>query len=244
MGAMLRGFLDNDSRFGRLMTKCGIVILANMMFVVFSFPVVTMGASFVALYHVMLKMLRSDGSVNPVKQFWIGFKSNFKQATIYWVVLLALVLFGYMDVRICQQAGGIFVYFQYAILALGVVAAVITLFLFPTMAAFADTIPHLMRNAVYFAIRNPLRLFVVLFFNIFPMYLTYTDAQLQPLFAFIWCFFGFGAVALLGASLVLPDFEVYLTPKDNAEEAAGGAACAGKQKSERAILKEMKRLDM
>jgi uncharacterized membrane protein YesL len=252
MGAMIRGFLDNDSPFGRLMTKCGIIIGANMMFVLFSIPVVTMGASFVALYHVMLKMLRGDGTVNPVKQFWVGFKSNFKQATIYWVILLLLVILGYVDVTFCRQAGGILEYFQYAICVLGILAGIITLFLFPTMAAFADTLPHLIRNAIYFAIQKPLRLIVILFFNVFPMYLTYTDAQLQPLFAFVWCFFGFGAVAYLGACLVLPDFAVYLTPLDNFEEevenedgtAEGTAGFSEYQKSEHEILKEMERLDM
>jgi uncharacterized membrane protein YesL len=82
MSQFLSGFLDNDSRFGRLMTRCGIVIGANLMFFFFSLPVVTAGASFVALYHVMFKVLRGDGVVNPFKQLWIGFKNNFKKATI------------------------------------------------------------------------------------------------------------------------------------------------------------------
>ncbi|MDO4337341.1 MAG: YesL family protein [Eubacteriales bacterium] len=250
MGEMLRGFLDNDSSFGRLMTRCGIVIGANIMFVLFSLPVVTAGASYVALYHVMLKTLRGDGVLNPFKQFWVGFKNNFKQATIYWVVLLALVVFGYVDVTFCRQMGGVWEYFMYAIYALGIVALIVTLMLFPTMAAFADTIPHLMRNAVFFAVKKPFRLIVILFFNVFPLYLTYTDAQMQPLYAFLWATFGFGAVALLGSVLLLPDFKVYLPPVDacgdiieNPEE--GVAEKTEKhEKTEAERLKEMKKLGM
>ena len=74
----INSFFSNDSVFGRLMTKIGIIIGANLMFVLFSIPVVTIGASYVALYHVMLKTLRGNGVVNPFKQFWIGFKTNFK----------------------------------------------------------------------------------------------------------------------------------------------------------------------
>ncbi|MDD7389504.1 MAG: DUF624 domain-containing protein [Lachnospiraceae bacterium] len=214
MGERLQAFLDNDSMFGRIMTRCGIIIAANLMFLLFSMPVVTIGASYTALYHVMLKTLRGDGVINPFKQFWAGFKSNFKQATIYWLVLLALVVFGYADVTICRQAGGIMQYFMYAIYALGMIALTITLHMFPVMAAFRDSILHLMRNALFFAVKKPVRTLVLLFFNVFPLYLTYTDAQMQPLYAFIWCFFGFGALAMLGSYMLLPDFKIYLPEVD------------------------------
>ncbi len=37
--------MSNESPFGRLMTKVGIIICANLMFILFSLPVVTIGAS-------------------------------------------------------------------------------------------------------------------------------------------------------------------------------------------------------
>ncbi|MCD7929568.1 MAG: DUF624 domain-containing protein [Clostridiales bacterium] len=262
MAEMFRGFLSNDSAFGRLMTRLGIIIAANVMFMIFSLPLVTAGAAYVALYHVMFKTLRGDGVINPFKQFWIGFKTNFKQATLYWVVLLALVAFGALDVFWCRQFGGVFQYFIYLIFAFGLIALVLTLYLFPTMAAFQDTIPNLLRNAWYFAIHRPLNLIVILFFNVFPLYLTYTDAQMMPLYGFIWVTCGFGLVALLGATLLLKEFQPYL-PKvdacgdfilDEEDEAAwadspdeperlsaGGGA---PEKSEAEILEEMKKLGM
>jgi uncharacterized membrane protein YesL len=234
------------------MTRIGIVIAANLMFILFSLPVVTTGASFVALYHVMLKTLRGDGVINPFKQFWIGFKSNFRQATIWWLLVLVLSAVGFMDVMFCRQMGGILQYFLYAIYALGIILLIVTLYLFPTMAAFADTIPHLIRNAIYFAVQKPFRLLVILFFNVFPLYLTYTDAQMQPLYAFLWCMFGFAAIALLGATLLLPDFIPYL-PRvdacgdfilDEEEEERWADAPAGNVQSEAEILEDMKRLGM
>ncbi len=255
MGGIIRGFLDNESSFGKLMTRCGIVIGANLMFLLFSFPVITAGASYVALYHVMLKLLRGDGVLNPFKQFWIGFKTNFKQATICWGVLIFLVIFGYVDVSFCRQMGGVLDYFMYAIYAMGIAALIIVLFLFPTMAAFKDTIPHLIRNSLYFALQKPFRLIVMLFFNVFPLYLTYTDAEMQPLYAFLWAMFGFGAIALLGATLLLPSYKPYLPLVDECgdfildpqeeERWADAADASGKQeKSEAEILKEMEKMGM
>ena len=85
------GIFNNESPFGRAMNLCGIVIIANILFVLVSMPVVTAGPAFVAMYHVMLRFLRSDGDINPFKEFWIGLKNNFRQAIIVWLLFLVIV---------------------------------------------------------------------------------------------------------------------------------------------------------
>ena len=90
MHELLTSLISNESAFGRLMTRCGTVIAANIMFVLFSLPVVTAGAALTALHHVMFKMLRSKEPINPFVQFWKGFRGNFRQATIAWLIALAL----------------------------------------------------------------------------------------------------------------------------------------------------------
>lgn len=267
MNEIITSFISNESPFGKFMTRVGIVIVANFLFVLFSFPVITAGPAFVALYHVMFKTLRGDGVINPFKQYWIGFKTNFKQGMIAWLIVLALVLFGYMDLRICNHLGGLFDLVGKVIIAFGIILAILTIYLFPTMAAFADTLPHLLRNGFYFAIKKPFKLLVIAFFNLFPMYLTYSDPQTMPLYAFCWVFFGFGAIALLGAVLLLPEFKPYLPlvdacgdfildPEDEAlwadtpegeaarEEAQKNAASSGHEKTEEEILEEMLKLGM
>ena len=214
MHEIIGSLISNESLFGRIMTRIGTVIAANILFILFSMPVVTAGASLAALYHTMLKMLRSKDAINPFKQFWKGFKSNFKQATIAWLIALALILFGYFDVRICQQAGGFIGSLRYGVYALGILLFIILIHLFPTMAAFSDTLPGLMRSGLYFALRKPFKLLVNLFFHFFPMFLTYSDRGYQPLYTFLWVTFGFGAIALLTSYLLLSEFEPYLPVVD------------------------------
>lgn len=210
MHELIQGLISNDSLFGRIMTRIGTVIAANIMFILFSMPVVTAGASWIALHHTMLKMLRSKDAINPFKQFWQGFKGNFKQATIVWLITLVLIAFGYFDIRICQQAGGFIGSLRYGIYALAIILFIVLIYLFPTMAAFSDSLPNLVRNSIYFAFRKPFKLLVNLFFHFFPMFLTYTDRHFLPLYAFLWVMFGFGAIALLFDNLLLPEFEPYL----------------------------------
>lgn len=245
MGRFIGGLLDNDSAFGQLMNRCWIIIGANLMFVLFSMPLITMGPAFVALYHVMLKTLRGDGVLNPIREFWKGFRANFKQGMICWGVTILLVVLGSFDLSFCRQAGGIFTWFQYAIYVLAVVLFVILMFLFPVMAAFADTIPHLIRNAIFFAAKNPIRLLVMAFFQVFPLYLTYTDPHMMPLYAFLWTVFGFGAIAMIGSSLLLKDFSRFLPSlEEEGEEDSHTPSLEGKEKKEKEILQDMEKLGM
>ena len=242
MNNLIQGFLDNDSFFGRFMTKLGIIIAANIMFVLLSIPFFTIGAGFSALYYVMFRTLRGDGVVNPFKEFWAGLKANFKQATISWILFVLLIAFLLTDIRICKAAGGALDFVKIGVYALGAAAVIIYLYLIPVMTAFRDTLPHLIRNAVYFLIKKPWKTVVILFFDIFPFVLTYSDLQSLPLYAFLWVLCGFGLQAMLGATLLLPEFAPYLASKEEeAEEEA--AEPESHMRTEEEILEDMRRLD-
>ena len=255
--------MSNESPFGRLMTKVGIIICANLMFILFSLPVVTIGASFTALYRVMFNTMRSGGVTNPFKQFWIGFKSNFLQSTIVWVAYAALMVLLYFDVRICANAGPPISFFYYVAYAVPLILTLVLIYTFPSIAAFEGKIKEHIRNAIYFSFHKPWFIPVNLFFHIFPLYLTYSDPHLLPLYAFCWFFFGFGAIVMLTARLLIKDYNKYLplvddfgdfiltedgkmimpgTPEEKAYFASQNPS--GGEKTEAEILEEMKMLDM
>jgi uncharacterized membrane protein YesL len=242
MNNLVQGFLDNDSFFGRFMTKLGIIIAANIMFVLLSIPFFTIGAGFSALYYVMFRTLRSEGVVNPFKEFWTGLRVNFKQATISWILFVLLIAFVLMDIRICNAAGGALDYLKIGVYAVGAVALIIYLYLIPVMAAFEDTLPHLIRNAVYFLGKKPWKAALILFFDIFPFVLTFSDLQSLPLYAFLWVLCGFGLQAMLAATLLLPEFAPYLPAKEDDEEDAA-AEREEHTMTEEQILEDMRRLD-
>jgi uncharacterized membrane protein YesL len=214
MGNRIAAFFDNDSPFGRLMNKCGIVIAANLMFLAFSIPIVTIGASMCGMYQVMLKMRRGDGDINPFKQFWTGFKGNFKQATVAWLIALVLFLFGFADYQICRAATGGISNLQFVFLALGIIWAFVVIYLFPTMTAFENKLGKLLLNAVFFVVKNPLKAILVVLLHALPVAITYLDVGMQPLFAFVWAFFGFGLIAFVASKLLLSEFEPYLPEVD------------------------------
>lgn len=244
MNQMVQGFLDNDSFFGRFMTKLGIIIAANIMFMLLSIPFFTIGAGLSALYYVMFRTLRSDGGVNPFKEFWAGLKMNFKQATISWILFVLLIAFLLVDIRICNAAGGTLGYLKIGAYAIGAVAVILYLYLIPVMAAFQDSLPHLIRNAAYFIGKKPWKALVILFFDIFPFVLTFSDLQMLPLYAFLWVLCGFGLQAMLGATLLLPEFEPYLTPKEEEGKGDPPEESMTRTQTQEEILEDMQKLGM
>ena len=64
------------------------LMVLNILTVVCSIPIVTIGASYTAMHYVLLKLYRNE-EVSVVKHFSHALKTNFKQATIIWVVYLA-----------------------------------------------------------------------------------------------------------------------------------------------------------
>ena len=238
MNTWLQGFLDNDSFFGRFMTKLGIIIAANIMFIIFSLPFFTIGAGLTALYHVMFKTLRSGGVVNPFKQFWIGFKTNFKQATAAWLIFVFLMGFLTVDLQICAQAEGVIAGMRFVIYVIGAVIIFLYLYLLPTMAAFEDKLINLVKNAMAFLVRKPWKFAVIAFFDVFPLILTYTDLKDLPLYAFIWVLCGFGLQAMLGATLLLPEFRPFLPEVDS-----DGDFVADPSVDEDAAMDDLRELD-
>ena len=242
MGRFIGGIFSNESTLGRIMTAFGIMIGANILFAVFSLPVVTIGPGLAALHYVMLKMLHRDNSLNPFKTFWEGFRQNLKQGTVCWLMFLAIAAFLILDIRFCIYQGGVLVWFKYALYALGFLVCMLWVCLMPVMAAFEDTIPHLLRNALFFASKNPLRAVAAAVIWALPLAVTVLDERMRPLYGFCWVTCGFGILSAVTSGLFYRDIARYLPAgeEDGEKKEPGQEAY---EKNERQIRREMKKLD-
>ena len=76
-----------DNPIMRGMGRLADFIILNLLWVVCSIPIITIGASTTALYTVMLKLVKNEEGY-IAKGFLKAFKENFKQATVIWLILL------------------------------------------------------------------------------------------------------------------------------------------------------------
>ena len=108
------------------------------------------------------------------------------------------------------------------------------------MAAFEDTLPHLLRNAFFFAARKPWKVIPAAAFFIIPIAVTILDVRNRPLYGFLWVVIGAGLITMLVSELLYSDIKKYLPSEDAEPEPANTGI---HKKSTRDILKEMKKLE-
>ncbi|MBQ5867931.1 MAG: YesL family protein, partial [Lachnospiraceae bacterium] len=77
---MFQKLFSTDNPVWRAMDRMGDLMILNFLFIFFSIPIVTIGASTTALYTMTFKLL-DETEGNLVKNYFKAFKNNFKQAT-------------------------------------------------------------------------------------------------------------------------------------------------------------------
>lgn len=126
---------------------CDMVCL-NILWLICSIPIITIGASTAALYTVMLKMVKNEEGY-IFRGFFKAFKSNFKQSTIMWIVILLLGIVCWIDYRVAGVMPGMGGSIMRIIfLLLGFILLSVTIYIFPLTARYENTIRNTVRNAL------------------------------------------------------------------------------------------------
>jgi uncharacterized membrane protein YesL len=207
---MLSRILGNDTRFGRLMTKCGTLIVLNLLFALSSVPFVTIGAGLSALYHGVFSMLTDPDPIHPLRVFWEGFRRNFGKATLVWAGFVLLIALGLMDLGIAAQAGGIIQMLSAGVIGVLLIAVSTVSYLLPLLPISQAPLGTQIKLAIYTAVRNPLKLILVLAINVVPLVLSWMDEVNRPAYGFIFTFFWFALGAWFIGKLLLPFYRPLL----------------------------------
>lgn len=83
---------DYNNPVWRFMGGVADMFFLTILWLVFSLPIITIGASTTALYYVTLKM--TEGREGYLfKYFFQAFRENFRQSTLVWLIMLVLGIF-------------------------------------------------------------------------------------------------------------------------------------------------------
>lgn len=142
--------------FGQLINRLLHLFLLNMLWLICSIPIITIGASITAVYSVTLKMVRNEEGYTA-KSFFTAFCHNFKQATIIWLILLVIGLIIGADLIVYLRATSVSVsemIFMTAFFAFTVLFLFVCIYAFALLAHFDNTITRTLCNALLMAIRH------------------------------------------------------------------------------------------
>ena len=131
---------NTDKPLFAVLTKLTYSAYLNILWLVCSLPIVTIGASTTALFYVTLKMAedRDDGLT---RMFFKAFRENFKPATKLWLILLAVGSFLAADGFVLRRmwSENIFDAAHCSLLVRAVLYGIVLLYAFPLLARFENT---------------------------------------------------------------------------------------------------------
>lgn len=186
----------------RFMDAFGNVFFLNIIFVLFSLPVVTIGASLTAMYSVCLKLVNKE-EPQLWKAFIHAFKVNFKKATIAWLLLIAafIVLWG-DNMLINTVEGGLASFYTFVSVVEIVLLAMVIPFLFPLIAKFDNTVGNYFKNSILMAIGNLGSWIKVALIWFAPTVLSLRYPVIIVSTWYIWLLFMFGLMAYLSSKVI------------------------------------------
>ncbi len=201
---MAKSWFRPDSGLMTTMTQVTDCIFLSLFFLVGCVPVVTVGASFAALYDATHKGLRK-GDKHSWQRFLEVFRSNWKAGIVPTLVFLAAlvglttVMSSLWNAAVAGRASwGLF---AGAALVAVVLVGVLSL-LFPMLSRFENSTGALLKNTVVLGLANIPRTLVLGMVN--------TAAAVLCLLFVFPAFFLPGLAALIGSFLIEPIFAPYM----------------------------------
>ena len=195
-----------DSKFFAGMTKVSDTIIINILFVICSIPIVTIGASITALYSVSMKITR-DEDIYAAKEFIKQFKQNFKQSTIIWIILLVIGLFIGLDFYLCSLMSDntISMIFKFIFTIVSVVLAFILIYVFPLTARFENS-----TNSIFMSIQHLPYTLVMSVLAFAPILSFILFSQYWGQIVFFNTCISFGFIAYMNSILLNKIFSKYI----------------------------------
>ena len=207
---MLSNIFNYDNPVWRFIGKFCDILILNVLWVLCSIPIVTIGASTTAVYYVTLKLVR-DEEGPTIRSFFRSFKENFKQATIIWLILLVTgLVIGFDLYFFLMLRTGASMFRTVMVAVFGGFALVylfIALFIFPLQARFYNPVKRTFFNAFFISVRHMLHSIGLIGIDIaLPLLALFFLPILQPLLFM----FGFPLLAFINSFAIVGIFDKYM----------------------------------
>lgn len=208
---MFRNLFNPESPLMVTMAQVTDCIFLSLFFLLGCIPVVTVGASFTALYDASFRAFRKNEK-NSWQRFFRVFRQNWKASLLPTAVLLAvLVCGGWVMIQVWNAAVldsmSWMLFSAAAFLACGVLGTVSLLF--PVLSRFENTAAGLLRNSALLALANLPRTLCLGILNALAGYLCLKFV--------VPVFFLPSLAALLGSFFVEPMFKPFMNTEQTEE---------------------------
>ena len=156
----MKRFFDMDGPIMSGLAVAADLLLLNLLTLLCSLPIITIGAAFTAMYDQCIHIVRGEGS-SVVKGYFQAFASNLKKGTIFGLILLAAAALLYFDYL---AALAYIPFFRIGIVAISLIVLAVFQYIFALLARYENTVWGTIKNAAALAVGYfPRTLLMVMF---------------------------------------------------------------------------------
>lgn len=200
-----------DSPLMRFLTKIADLMVLNILFCVTSIPLITIGASWTALYSVTLKMVRDEeGSVS--RSYFRSFRQNFRQATLLWLGVLVVLALLVLDIRVLNgMAGGTAPgLLRVGVEILALLGIMVLQYLFPSLARFEASLADTLKNACIMALAHLPKTALMTAAVVGAVWITLINNTTIAVGLMVWPLIGFALMAFGNSGILRKIFDNYV----------------------------------
>ena len=187
----------------RILTHIFDFILLNILWLLTSIPIVTLGTATAALYSVMMSVVeKKEGYI--VRDYWKAFRRNFKQSTVVWILLLFLGACLWFDLTLIGVVPGLFR--QIGTVVLGAVLIFYfmeCIFVFPLIAKFENSTGNMIKNALLIPVSRLPYALMILFMTGAAIIVTFLNQRTIMIGAVIWSAIGVSVLSYANSLLLV-----------------------------------------
>lgn len=224
-------FFSMDNKFFTFMSRVADLMMLNVVFLICCIPIVTIGASWTALYYVTTKMVRNEESY-ILRGFFKSFKENFKQSTIIWLIMLVAGIILGLDFQItAAMSSTVIKVMRYGLMVVLTIYVFVIVYIFPILSKFENSIKNTFKNSLFMSIRHLPYTFLIAIITVVPAAATLTIQIVLAYGLIVWILGGFALTAFINSYFFVKIFDNYIPGQDEEE-----SEDAAKSIEERSLL--------
>ena len=197
-----------DSKFMTVVSRFADLLLLNLVFLLTCLPVFTIGAAVTALYTMCFRLMREEYS-RLLRSYFSAFKSNFRQATCIWLLLLLIVCPALFYFYVLFSMDSLLRYFGFLFILISLLAAMTASYVFPWISQFENTTGQALKNALILSISHLPRTLAIVAINLVPAIVFFISPERFLQVSFLWVALYSAAAAYMNTGLLWHVFKPY-----------------------------------
>lgn len=209
----MESYFRIDGPIYRVLLKVWQFLVLNLLILLTSLPLVTVGVSQTAGFVVMKRMIEVDeGKI--IQTYFQAFKKNFKKSTLLWLVVSIGSYFLWLDWQYVLKIESSSLFILIGVFLVTVIVLNLGQYGFFYQSTFDDTLGTTIKNTLKLFFKRPIISLLLILLFILPILMLLLSSELMVFTLYSSLFFGFSLHLYLRTLILLKVFDSMIHPEN------------------------------